>query len=53
MLRHLPDQPGDVPITYADISKAGELLGYRPGTSFEDGVREFVDWYWRPSTATG
>jgi len=33
----LPDQPGDIRVTYADISKAGRLLGYRPATPFEEG----------------
>jgi UDP-glucuronate 4-epimerase len=40
-----PDQPGDVPITYADISRAREVLGYAPKVSVADGVRRFVDWY--------
>ena len=38
-------QPGDVPLTWADISKAGRLLGYRPQTTLEDGLRKFVAWY--------
>jgi UDP-glucuronate 4-epimerase len=41
----LPDQPGDVPITYADISKARNLLGYQPRTSFVEGLRQFNEWY--------
>ena len=45
VLRHLPDQPGDVPITYADISKATLILGYKPSVSFERGVQRFVTWY--------
>ena len=40
-----PLQAGDVPITWADISKAGRLLNYRPKVSFEDGLKEFVAWY--------
>ncbi len=39
-----PDQPGDVPITYADISKAQRLLGYQPKVSFEEGITRFVAW---------
>jgi UDP-glucuronate 4-epimerase len=39
-----PEQPGDVPQTWADISKARELLGYEPATGFEDGVAAFFDW---------
>ena len=38
-------QPGDVEKTYADISKAKEILGYNPKTNFEDGIKKFVDWY--------
>ncbi len=40
-----PMQPGDVDRTFADVSKAAQLLDYHPTTTFEDGVREFVDWY--------
>jgi len=39
------DQPGDVPITFADISKAKRLLGYEPQTSFEEGMKRFCEWY--------
>jgi UDP-glucuronate 4-epimerase len=39
------DQAGDVPRTYADISKAKRLLGYVPGVSIEEGIRKFVKWY--------
>jgi UDP-glucuronate 4-epimerase len=38
-------QPGDVDQTYADISKAQELLGYNPKTSFKEGLTKFVEWY--------
>ena len=41
----LPDQPGDVPITWASIEKAKRLLGYSPKTFMERGLRNFVDWY--------
>lgn len=40
-----PIQPGDVEKTYADISKAKEILGYNPKTNFEDGIKKFVEWY--------
>lgn len=40
-----PEQPGDVPITYADIGKAQRLLGYRPATSLEEGIRRMVAWF--------
>ncbi len=40
-----PLQPGDVPLTWADISKSGRLLGYRPATPLAEGLRQFVAWY--------
>ena len=40
-----PMQPGDVPITYADISKSRELLGYNPTTKIADGIPKFVEWF--------
>lgn len=40
----LPLQPGDVDQTFADISKAKELLGYNPKTKFKTGVDKFVEW---------
>ena len=40
-----PLQPGDVPLTWADISKAGRLLGYHPATPLESGLVKFVAWY--------
>lgn len=44
-LRFLPQQPGDVPVTFADISKAANLLGYSPKVRLEDGIERFIDWY--------
>ncbi|WP_235298278.1 GDP-mannose 4,6-dehydratase [Portibacter marinus] len=41
----LPMQPGDVTITYADLSKAQKLLGYEPKIEFEEGVTRFKDWF--------
>jgi UDP-glucuronate 4-epimerase len=38
-------QQGDVPLTWADVSRAGKLLGYRPQTSLEEGLKKFVAWY--------
>ena len=38
-------QQGDVPLTWADISKAGKLLGYHPQTTLEEGLKKFVAWY--------
>jgi len=45
IIQRLPDQPGDVPITYADISKAERLLGYSPHVPFVEGIDAFVAWY--------
>ncbi len=39
-----PTQPGDVPITYADISKARQLLGYDPKVKVDIGIPRFVAW---------
>ena len=41
----LPIQPGDVPSTYADVTDLIEDLGYKPNTSIEEGISNFVDWY--------
>ncbi len=43
IIEKLPMQPGDVERTYADISKAKELIGYEPKTSFKEGIEKFVD----------
>ena len=40
-----PEQPGDVPRTFADISKAQRLLNYNPQTKIEQGLQQFYDWY--------
>lgn len=39
-----PIQPGDVPLTCANVSKARELLGYKPQVALEEGIPKFVDW---------
>lgn len=44
-IEYLPAQPGDVPITYADVRKAGRLLGYSPKVPIREGLRRFVAWY--------
>jgi UDP-glucuronate 4-epimerase len=44
-IRWEPDQPGDVPITYADVSRAGKDLGYAPKVPIEEGIKRFVDWF--------
>ncbi len=43
-LLYEPEQPGDVPVTYANVSKAKELLGYEPIVPFDTGIRNFVAW---------
>jgi UDP-glucuronate 4-epimerase len=44
-IRRLPERPGDVQRTYADVSKAERLLRYQPAMPFQDGVRRFVEWF--------
>src|SRR5262245_48630879 len=40
-----PTQPGDVPITFANIGKARSLLGYSPSVKIENGIQLFVEWF--------
>jgi UDP-glucuronate 4-epimerase len=47
LLQTLPLQPGDVPITYADITKAEKALDYHPGVKIEEGIPLFVEWFQR------
>lgn len=47
----LPDQPGDVPITFADVSLAQRELGYRCTTPLADGIAKFCAWYRREKDA--
>ncbi len=44
VMRHEPDQPGDVPVTYANIDRARALLDYRPDTPIAAGIPRFWDW---------
>ena len=44
-INQLPEQPGDMPLTCADISKSRKLLGYDPKTKFEQGLPRFVEWF--------
>jgi UDP-glucuronate 4-epimerase len=50
--RH-PDQPGDVPVTYADVEKARRLFGFQARVSLEEGLRRSVAWYRETARATG
>jgi UDP-glucuronate 4-epimerase len=43
--RFLPDQPGDMSITYADISRARRILGYNPKRPIKEGIQLFADWF--------
>ncbi|HEY0547578.1 MAG TPA: GDP-mannose 4,6-dehydratase [Pyrinomonadaceae bacterium] len=45
VINRQPMQPGDVPQTFADITKARKLLGYDPHTQIEEGIRRFVEWF--------
>jgi UDP-glucuronate 4-epimerase len=45
VIKWLPMQPGDVPVTYADIDELSRVAGYRPHTPIGEGVSRFVDWY--------
>jgi UDP-glucuronate 4-epimerase len=45
VIQYQPPAPGDMPQTYADISKASQLLRYRPTTLIEKGIPRFVDWF--------
>ena len=44
-VNRLPEQPGDMPLTCADISKARKLLGYKPIIRLSDGLPRFIDWF--------
>ncbi len=45
IIHNLPMQPGDVKITYADITKAQKLLNYKPQTKIESGLKDFYNWF--------
>jgi UDP-glucuronate 4-epimerase len=44
-INQLPDQPGDVPLTSADVSKATALLNFKPTTHIHQGIPKFVEWF--------
>ena len=50
IINQQPDQPGDVPKTYADITKAKALLGYDPKTQIHEGLKKFYDWFMQHET---
>ena len=45
IIERQPLQPGDAPVTYADISKARARLGYRPKIKVEEGIPRFIEWF--------
>ncbi len=45
VIERLPEQPGDVPKTFADISRAKKLLNYQPTTKLDDGLKKFYEWF--------
>jgi UDP-glucuronate 4-epimerase len=51
-LKLSPEQPGDVPHTRADISKARRLFGYEPHTSIQEGISQFLAWFERENSMT-
>ena len=52
IINQLPEQPGDVPLTCADISKARRLLGYAPATKLAEGLPKFVEWFRQATRST-
>jgi UDP-glucuronate 4-epimerase len=46
-IEHRPPAQGDLPVTFADLSKATRLLNYQPKVPFEAGLNEYVDWFCR------
>lgn len=45
IIKHWPERLGDLPATWADISKAQKVLGYSPDTTIDEGLDKFVSWY--------
>ncbi|WP_009958791.1 SDR family NAD(P)-dependent oxidoreductase [Verrucomicrobium spinosum] len=45
MINEMPEQPGDVPLTSADVSKASKLLNFKPTTHLDTGIPKFVEWF--------
>lgn len=51
IVEYLPEQPGDVPKTFANIQKAQQLLNYQPKVAFEEGIQLFKNWLQQTTTA--
>ncbi len=45
VIEWMPEQPGDVPVTFADINKAKKLLGYAPCVDISEGIQRFAKWF--------
>jgi UDP-glucuronate 4-epimerase len=45
VIKRMPIQPGDVPLTYADVAKSGKYLNYAPKIKIEEGIPLFVEWF--------
>jgi UDP-glucuronate 4-epimerase len=45
LFNHFPMQPGEVPVTFADITKSQKILGFNPQVSLKEGIKQFVTWY--------
>ena len=52
VLDRRPNQPGDVPVTFADVRKAERLLGFKARVSLEEGLRKSVEWYRKEKRAS-
>ena len=52
-IHQLPDQAGDVPRTYADVSKSAALLDYQPQVPIREGIRRYVKWCEEQSRGQG
>lgn len=48
-----PEQPGDVPQTWASVAKAHDLLGFEPRTTFTEGIRRFAEWFLQTAAVHG
>lgn len=51
-MRHLPMQPGDVEVTYADIESSRQKLGFIPTVTLQEGIKKFVSWYIEKTAAS-
>ncbi len=45
IINEMPEQPGDVPLTSADVTKATRVLGFKPATHIDTGIPKFVEWF--------